>query len=190
LEDAVLPVAVSGFDLQTFEGKILHRGSMARAARASATFPLLFQPVGWKSREKEKEDYTLIDGGIGDVNGWKGLAKFVHRHGRKSRQRVVHIQMASSLLAPSGPSDFIKATHAALESTGDKHLQQHDLEVEIISISLGKLPQCGPWALEKGPVAVEAARQAMIAALDTPLLKRYGSEDNHYEIEIDTSSFW
>ena len=44
LQDSEIPVAVSGFDLLSMEGKILTRGNMARAARASACFPFLFQP--------------------------------------------------------------------------------------------------------------------------------------------------
>ncbi len=40
LQDSVLPVAVTAFDLQTMQGQILSTGSMARAARASATFPV------------------------------------------------------------------------------------------------------------------------------------------------------
>ena len=75
LEDALIPVAVSTVDIQphvTHVGsswlrsllsplnyiqstyfptaKILMHGSMARAARASACFPGLFQPVGWIDR--------------------------------------------------------------------------------------------------------------------------------------------
>ena len=75
LEDALIPVAVSAVDIQpqvTHVGsswlrsllsplnyiestyfptaKILMHGSMARAARASACFPGLFQPVGWIDR--------------------------------------------------------------------------------------------------------------------------------------------
>jgi predicted acylesterase/phospholipase RssA len=46
LEDNPIPVAVSAFDLQTMSTPILTSGSMARSARASATFPGLFQPVG------------------------------------------------------------------------------------------------------------------------------------------------
>lgn len=42
MEDSVIPVAVTAFDLKTLQGRIFSRGSMAKAARASATFPLLF----------------------------------------------------------------------------------------------------------------------------------------------------
>jgi predicted acylesterase/phospholipase RssA len=46
LEDSPIPVAVTAFDLQTMSTLTLTSGSMARAARASAAFSGLFQPVG------------------------------------------------------------------------------------------------------------------------------------------------
>jgi hypothetical protein len=169
MEDAVIPVAVSAFDLQTLQGKILQRGSMARAARASATFPILFQPVGWKC-DYSQEDYVLIDGGIGDMHGWKGLGPFVKRN-----SRIIHIQMGTALYSPPGPSEF---------RTG---LNRQDMDqVQIVSIILTNLPQPGPWALEKGPVALEMARQTMIRALDCPI--GHGKEDQHLILEVDASS--
>ncbi|GAX20512.1 hypothetical protein FisN_24Hh238 [Fistulifera solaris] len=169
IEDAVIPVAVSAFDLQTLQGRILQRGSMARAARASATFPILFQPVGWKCDDSQ-DDYVLIDGGIGDIHGWKGLGPFV-----KHKSRIIHIQMGTALYSPPGPSAFRSA------------LSRQDIdEVQVISILLTNLPQPGPWALEKGPVALEMARKAMSRALDQPM--RLGKEDRHLILEVDASS--
>ena len=68
LEDGKIPVAVSGFDIQTMSGKILSTGSMARAARASANFPGLFQPVAWREGD---DDFLLTDGGLADFSGVK-----------------------------------------------------------------------------------------------------------------------
>ena len=58
---------------------------------------------------------------------------------------------------------------------------------EVVSISLRNLPQCGPWAMSTGPLAVDGARLAMKKALDLPMY--LGSEVGHYELHIDTSSF-
>lgn len=58
---------------------------------------------------------------------------------------------------------------------------------ELLSISIQNLPQCGPWAMESGPMAVEASRKAMAATLDMPLFK--GKENGHYELKIDAAAF-
>jgi hypothetical protein len=178
LQDADIPVAVSGFDLQTVQGKLLSRGSMARAARASACFPFLFQPVGWVDGT---ENYLLVDGGIQDVSGLEGLAALPPLHlddddddGQPSRRsrRIVNLVVGSFLgNAPPGPSNMPDGVHAS----------------EVLSISIQNLPQCGPWAMENGPLAVEGARRAMKEALDLPVY--LGKEEGHYELHIDASSF-
>lgn len=160
LEDAILPVAVSAFDLQTMAGQILTTGSMARAARASATFPFLFQPVSWNDGVN---DYTLIDGGIADTSGVAGLIG-------RNPGRVVNLKIGPFLGdTPPLPSQIEGTT-------------------EVVSISLQNMPQPHPWNIEMGPIAVQAASRAMKASLDLPLLK--GKEKNHYELHIDASTFW
>jgi predicted acylesterase/phospholipase RssA len=161
LQDGIFPVAVSGFDLKTFTGKILSRGSMAKAARASASFPLLFQPAVW-----EHEDGTtsfLIDGGIADPMGVAGLAAL-------NASRIVNMVVGqfgeTGAQGPSGMPGEVS---------------------EVVSISIQNLPKGGPWAMANGPRAVEAARLAMLASLDLPLYK--GKEKGHYELHIDASEF-
>ena len=163
LEDAVFPVAVSAFDLQSMAGKVLTKGSMARAARASATFPFLFQPVGWSDGDHHNGhiDYTLIDGGLADKNG---VAALIGRN----PGRVVNLAVGSFWGDPPGPKQLSAEA--------------------VVSISIQNLPQPGPWAMKLGHVAFEAASKAMKASLDTPLYK--GREENHYELQIDASSFW
>ena len=165
LEDGKIPVAVSGFDIQTMSGKILSTGSMARAARASANFPGLFQPVAWR---EGGDDFLLTDGGLADVSGVKGLTP----HFPDSPKRVVNIVVGNFLgdIAP-GPSTMPEELNTQ----------------ELLSISIQNLPQCGPWAMESGPMAVEASRKAMAATLDMPLFK--GKENGHYELKIDAAAF-
>lgn len=57
----------------------------------------------------------------------------------------------------------------------------------LLSISIQNLPQCGPWAMKNGPLAVAAARKALRASLDLPLY--LGQEEGHYELHIDASYF-
>ena len=59
LENSIIPTAVTAFDIQSLQGIILNKGSMARAARASATFPILI-PTRWldiaSTNQQEEED--------------------------------------------------------------------------------------------------------------------------------------
>jgi predicted acylesterase/phospholipase RssA len=171
LEDAIIPVVVSGFDLQTMQGRLLKKGSMARAARASATFPGLFQPVAWEEEQGDGEggqDYLLIDGGIADFSGLNGLTAL----SPDRPKRVVNLVVGDFLGGvPPGPSRLPKGLNTS----------------SLLSVSIQNLPPCGPWAMSNGIKAVEAARRAMRASLDLPL--HYGKEPGHYELHIDASSF-
>ena len=167
LQDSEIPVAVSGFDLLTMQGKLLTRGRMARAARASACFPFLFQPVGWIDRH---ENFLFTDGGITDPYGLNGLGAFGNADGKK--KRVINLNVGNfHFEGPIGPSAMPKGVKAR----------------EVVSISIRNLPPCGPWAMNNGPLAVDRARLAMKKALDLPMY--IGREEGHYEIHIDTSSF-
>jgi len=187
---------VSAFDLRTLKGQILRTGCMAKAARASATFPFLFEPVSWRrdntTRDAITEDkitgsdssFLFIDGGITDFAGLNGLGPFLEEEvsaaaaagnsstGRKQRRhRVVNLSVGDFFGgAPPGPSSL-----------------PDGVPVEVLSISIRNLPGCGPWAMSNGPRAVDAAHRAMLASLDVPLHK--GEEEHHYELHIDTSSF-
>jgi predicted acylesterase/phospholipase RssA len=164
LEDAIVPVAVSGFDLRSMKGKILKQGSMARAARASATFPFLFQPVPWRSNN---ESYLLIDGGVTDPYGLNGLDALTDH----LPQRVVNLILTDifEFSSPPGPSTLPNNT-------------------QLLTITIRNLPNCGPWAMKNGPIAGKAAYKAMMSSLDIQLYK--GKEgSNHFELHIDASTF-
>ncbi|CAJ1934419.1 unnamed protein product [Cylindrotheca closterium] len=168
LQDSIIPVSVSGYDLLTLEGKLLTRGSMARAARASACFPVLFQPVGWVDKH---ETFLFVDGGLADYAGLNGLGAFGEETNGK-KKRVVNIVVGDFQFGNVlGPSSMPKGVDAS----------------EVVSISIQGLPQCGPWAMERGPQAVTAARLAMVDALDLPMFQ--GKEEGHYELHIDASSY-
>jgi NTE family protein len=57
--DLKIPFACLATDIQTGEGIVLREGSVALAARASATMPGIFEPVPYRHR-------LLIDGGVVD----------------------------------------------------------------------------------------------------------------------------
>lgn len=174
IEDAVVPLAVTGFDLRNMRGKVLKSGCMGRAARASACFPGLFQPVGWHDDDGEGSNgilppHILIDGGIADPHGLVGLSELIPNR----TKRVVNLVVGSfgGGSAPPGPSDMPPGVNAA----------------EVVSLSIRGTPQCGPWAMKNGPRATEAARTAVAAVLDMPMHR--GTEEGHYELHIDASVF-
>merc|ERR1712157_353873 len=97
LEESIIPVAVTTFDIKNFKSMILTSGCMAKAARASATFPFLFQPTKWNTvsssiKGNNSENITttnnntsyLIDGGLIDPHGLLGLTKtIINTHNNK-----------------------------------------------------------------------------------------------------------
>lgn len=160
MEDSIIPVACTVFDLKTMQGRILTSGSMARAARASSTFPLLFQPV-------VHGDELLIDGGIVDMLGLNGLAAF----SPETPKRIVNVAVGGFFRTPPGPESMPEGVKAK----------------EVLSVSILNTPQCGPWAMSNGPRAIEAARRAMEASLDLKLY--HGQQKGHYELHVDARSF-
>lgn len=169
-DEALIPCAVSGFDLLRMKGVILSSGSMAKAARASAGFPGLFQPVAWREKCDEKKwfpDALLIDGGIRDGLGLAGLSAF-----GGEKKRVVNVVVGD--FGFSGASGI----HSLPEGLNASSL---------VSISIAGTPKCGPWAMENGKRAVESAKKAMLMALDLPMEK--GDGENHYVLRLDASKF-
>lgn len=178
LQNTRIPIAITAFDIQTMNGYTLRTGSMARAARASATFPFLFQPVGWKDNNNYNDEYILIDGGIMDNHGIVGLNDTLKMFYNKNvlPQRVINLVIGSfSSIPPPGPAQLLN-------------------HPDMISISIQNLPQPGPWNMLNGPKAIIAAKNAMIASLDIPLYPmnyndKENNNNNHYELHIDTSKF-
>ena len=203
IENALIPVAVSAFDIKTFTGKLLSKGCMAKAARASATFPCLFQPVVLQDNDEgsekssNKSSSLLIDGGITDSSGLQGFKAIVSSYNyndgeKKDRpnrilpKRIVNIVVGDfgfdgKPMTPSSISSNILGNKNNSDTT-NKHCVE-----EVLSIRIFNTPQCGPWAMENGPRALEAANKAMLASLDLPLYK--GTERGHFCIDIDATDF-
>jgi predicted acylesterase/phospholipase RssA len=180
LERAILPVAVTTFDLVTWRERIFTHGCMAQAARASATFPGLFQPV-------VNDKSILIDGGLTDWLGLNGLryTASIRAENANHHRRIVNIQLGTrsngSLL------DWLLQTHIHQFL---RHYQPQS--VSFLTIIITNCPPCGPWAMSNGILAVEATRQAFAAAWDHPLIptatERYnGKHQHYYKIYVDAS---
>lgn len=178
LENGLIPVAVTAFDILHFSKIVLTRGCMGKAARASATFPGLFQPCGWKDSDKDintkslykSDKYRyLMDGGIWDRYGLEGLG---HLRVGEQNKRVVNLVAGSyGIQGPPSPTKMPKTLHTK----------------EVLSLSIQNTPQCGPWAMQNGPRAVEAAMNAIVSVLDVPLY--HGQEEGHYILNVDATAF-
>lgn len=67
VEDCALPLALSVFDLQARQTRVMTEGSLVAAIYASSALPLLFQPLRHQGR-------WLADGGIKDRPALAGIA--------------------------------------------------------------------------------------------------------------------
>ena len=179
LDEALVPVAVSVFDLMRMRGANLTSGCMAKAARASAGFPGLFQPVAWRKEypfsrislpQKRLPDSLLIDGGISDGLGLNGLGSFSSFTDKK---RVINMVVGD--YGFGGPPR-IKDLPAGVNAES------------LVSVAIVGTPMCGPWAMKNGPRAYESARLAMMAALDTPM-ERVGGADGQFVVRVDASQW-
>jgi predicted acylesterase/phospholipase RssA len=65
-EDCKIPLGVAAYDVYNFKTNCISTGDIATAIRASACFPVLFQPVMIDSRPH-------IDGGVWDDGGLMAL---------------------------------------------------------------------------------------------------------------------
>jgi len=177
LEEGLVPVAVSAFDLMRLRGTILIQGCMARAARSSAGFPGLFQPVAWREERRVGDsmddgvswlpDSLLIDGGITDGLGLNGLGALSSSHAKT--KRVINLVVGDfGFKGPGGMKDVPTGVNGCL-----------------VSIAIIGTPMCGPWAMKNGPRAFESARKAVADALDKPMAR--GTCDNHHIIRVDAS---
>mmetsp|Transcript_14758 Transcript_14758/g.21071 ORF Transcript_14758/g.21071 Transcript_14758/m.21071 type:complete len:403 (+) Transcript_14758:99-1307(+) len=184
LQNGIIPVAVTAFDLRTLKEQILTRGCMAKAARASATFPGLFQPVPWSEsiHNSNSSDFSiLIDGGITDWLGLNGLQALPGK-----QKRVVNLIVGCSSNKSVFGSWLLKKSSRFQSTNNRMHSSDSETAPSLVSIFIANTPPCGPWAMSNGEKAVNAARQALTLALDTPMSP--GDVEGHYILTLDASA--
>jgi len=141
--------------------KILRSGSMARAARASACFPFLFQPVGWIDYYKsDNDDHSnnrnnnnndnnfslLIDGGIFDPAGYYGLKEIINIittsitvknkiNSNKNKIRVLNMIVGGfgPLEQPPGPLVMSKELSSQQRSNNNNNIMNKNM-ADIIKV--------------------------------------------------------
>lgn len=156
-----IPMGVTAYDVFRRKTRVITTGSLSRAMAASCCVPVMFQPV-WI-------DYSPhIDGGIFDSAGMMALpCPFEDEEGGL----VVNLLCAKNqLLCSFLPSGFPATT-------------------VLLSVVIENAPVVSPFTMkETGPQAHQAAKLAMLAALQSPEDLVQISE-RHFVSYIDCSSF-
>lgn len=139
VEDCPTPFATVVYELAGRRTRVLERGRLAPAIQASCTVPLMFRPLRHEGR-------LLVDGGVGDRDGETALASdervFQHRLLSRSPWRRISTQGHVQTDMSSGPGRKVMV--------------------------IPELPRVSPFRLERGPVALAAARAATLRWLAAP----------------------
>lgn len=154
IEDCRVPLAISVFDILRRKTKVLDRGDLSDAIRASCAVPGMFHPVmiddgrtpygsGAEGRRGWIDRRPYWDGGIKDRPGIAGA--------RPGRLLFHHI---------AAHAPWSKPTSSALEIPR---------RPEMTTLVLDSLPRSNPWRLDQGRLALERARAATLRALDEPI---------------------
>ena len=141
-EETRAPLAVSIWDVRSRRTRVITHGDLAPAIQASCTFPGLFQPVRVEGR-------LALDGGIADRSAMDALDAL----DASVRPRVFHHHLASR-------SPWRRRSDPALRPPSRNGLQ---------AIVVEGLPRCGPFRMERGGAAMDAAFEATLQALDQPI---------------------
>jgi len=182
IEDTFVPLAVTGFDISTMKPKVITYGNIAKAARASASFPGLFQPVIIHDVEAQKKNRSipssiLIDGGVGDPFGLHGLFSLSTSYESETLpNRIVNLTLGKD---KNKMRNTLYVSPSQLEAKIGARIDS------LVTINLINTSQCGPGNMENGPKVVEACREAVLSSLDKPMAE--GIENGHYELNIDVS---
>jgi len=154
------PVTVNAFDVGLRRAVRLSAGPLAPAVRASASLPGLFQPARVDGR-------WLLDAGFVEKTPVEPLLE-------RPDLDVVLVHHLRSASAPArvgrpGPLDVARAAFEALRGRLDEAL------IEAATRGGRRLvvvepdpPRCGPFRLDRGPAALEAARTHALRVLGGP----------------------
>ena len=140
--ECVIPFGCTAYSIFEARTKIIQSGDMATAIRASACFPVMFQPV-------DIDGYPHIDGGVFDRAGIMGLPFIPPKSGL-----VVNVV-------------FNQAGLYSLESSVLP--PQYEEKGDLFTICLVNHPRVFPNTMHThGPMAYEVTKLAVQAYLDKP----------------------
>ena len=137
--ECVIPFHSVVFDLVSRKTRLISKGIVADAIRASCSLPLMFRPVriGWR---------LYLDGGIRDRAAITGT--------QEGQLRVLHY------LPQQSPWSKFKSRQS---------MDPTDLRNKSEILALPKLPKVGPFHLRRGLDALEKVRRVTRAWLQEPV---------------------
>jgi NTE family protein len=156
-EECRFPATVNAFDVGARRAVRLATGALAPAVRASSSLPGLFQPVQFDGR-------WLLDAGFVEKTPLEPLLE------RPDVDVVLvhHLRSASAPLLAGRPRplDVVRAALEALRGRLDEALlaaaERHGKRVVVVEPDP---PRSGPFQLDRGPAACEAARTHALRVL-------------------------
>lgn len=155
--DLKTPFACVAADLRTGEQIILREGSVALAARASATVPGVFKPVAYRQR-------WLVDGGIVD-NVPTDVAKILGAD-------VILCVNVPADLTRTAPSNVLATLNQALYIQGQVIIQERlaladvliqPRMIDVNTFDLGKAKECMAAGEEAARLAMPGLRKVLAA---------------------------
>eukprot|EP01039_Chlorochromonas_danica_P007872 gene7872-8684_t len=169
--EAKIPLAVTAFDLGRMRTNCIVEGELALAARASCTFPGLFQPA-------LLEGSPHIDGGVWDHDGMMALEACF----QKTRSSSASVSEEGLRLA----ADRKLIVNVVFDRVGSSSLPKAFSNCRLLTLVVENVPGVGPFSMEDtGPVALDRALRATRQALQKAHIMELAQ--NHWVAYLDAS---
>lgn len=169
--EAKIPLAVTAFDLGRMRTNCIVEGELALAARASCTFPGLFQPA-------LLEGSPHIDGGVWDHDGIMALEACFQR----TRSSSATVPEEGQRLA----ADRKLIVNVVFDRVGSSSLPKAFSNCRLLTLVVENVPGVGPFSMEEmGPVAFDRALRATRQALQKAHIMELAP--NHWVAYLDAS---
>jgi NTE family protein len=158
-----VPLVLVATNLSTQAPEVMQSGDLASAVHATCAYPGLFQAV-------RRQGHLLWDGGIVDKAPALALSE---THGSKLDVLLVHfLPSRDGAKEPTGPMAYASGMANGFAAIRKDHfrlqlelLKAHGVEVHVVT---SRLPGVSPNEMHKGPDAVKAGRESILAALEQP----------------------
>jgi NTE family protein len=168
----VTPLLLVATNLSTQAPQVMTSGPLASAVHATCAYPGLFQAV-------RREGQLLWDGGIVDKAPALALAESVM--GRELEVLLVHfLPSRDGAKEPTGALAYASGMANGFAAIRKDHfrlqlalLEARGLEVHVVT---SRLPPVSPKEMHRGPEAVKAGRESVLAALGAAP-QRWSGED-------------
>lgn len=182
IEDCPIPFACTAYDTVRFRTKKITSGSIATAARASCTFPGLFQPV-------MIDGTPHIDGGVWDWTGLMALDECILADARRKQVNSTNSADASSSTATKLDLETLfprnkLIVNVCYDTDFGSRLPASLSHARLLTIVVENIPAVTPFTMGKmGIEAYKLAKAAMHRALFSCHMQELSS--NHWCCYVD-----